>query len=481
LVQGLGHASYILKWPRYRHLREITASNWEFCPLREGTYDILFDLWKDAIEATPGSEYIHIGSDEVYELGSCEPCRIKSEELGKNGLFQFFINRAAEYMAQKNRKTMVWSSPMGWKTGKSTSRIIEPVKGLVFRDHFSNAANGLTDVRDAKDLGFETFIYYPNAGVVPLMVPYVFEITEEGERAASSLEKAYQYLSGRVPTGSYAGMICAAWDDDALHNQMWIMHFLGAAAWSWNAGKPSPDELRKTFYVNYYGRSATRMDELFTLLNEGAYFFAYSMERNVWHYGEIGQTHLPDLPRGDAIEYDPFWNTEYRDKLTRSAEVLGKMERALQIIKANETAGINHDYDLEIFRTSAEMIRHTCLTYLDLSDLEYAVREAHVNRFVDCDASVAALVKAQHIVENNLKRRNEVFNDLVNTYEKTQFPKGMSTPEKEYFWQQDRARHFAFRRPDMTYLIYNEQLLDMEGYLEKLKVYIQFIKEMCIN
>ena len=32
LVQGLGHVSYILKWPQYNHLREIAASNWEFCP-----------------------------------------------------------------------------------------------------------------------------------------------------------------------------------------------------------------------------------------------------------------------------------------------------------------------------------------------------------------------------------------------------------------------------------------------------------------
>ncbi|WP_277478729.1 beta-N-acetylhexosaminidase [Catalinimonas alkaloidigena] len=34
LVQGLGHVSFILKWPQYAHLREIPASNWEFAPLK---------------------------------------------------------------------------------------------------------------------------------------------------------------------------------------------------------------------------------------------------------------------------------------------------------------------------------------------------------------------------------------------------------------------------------------------------------------
>ena len=32
LVQGLGHVSFLLKWPQHAHLREIPASNWEFCP-----------------------------------------------------------------------------------------------------------------------------------------------------------------------------------------------------------------------------------------------------------------------------------------------------------------------------------------------------------------------------------------------------------------------------------------------------------------
>ena len=44
LVQGLGHASFILKWPKYAGLRELPASNFEFCPLKEGSYDLLFDL-----------------------------------------------------------------------------------------------------------------------------------------------------------------------------------------------------------------------------------------------------------------------------------------------------------------------------------------------------------------------------------------------------------------------------------------------------
>ena len=84
LVQGLGHVSFILKHPENKHLREVASDNWGFCPLRESTYEMMFDLLKEAIEATPGSEYVHIGCDETYVLGKGVECgcKAKMEEIG---------------------------------------------------------------------------------------------------------------------------------------------------------------------------------------------------------------------------------------------------------------------------------------------------------------------------------------------------------------------------------------------------------------
>lgn len=481
LVQGLGHVSFILKWPQYKQLREIEASNWEFCPLKEGSYELLFDLWKDAIEATPGSAYIHIGSDETYELAACENCQAKAKEIGKSGLYLLFVNKDAEYLKSKGRKVMAWEPPMGWTIGNSPAKGIEPVKGLVFTESYDYETPGQTYANEARKKGFEVFAYDPNPGVVPLMIPYDYEKGENGEKKTGSLEKSYRFLSPAAKSGSYHGMICTSWDDDDLHNQMWMMHFVNAAACSWNGSNPSMNEFEESFFKSYYGESSIGMAELFKLLNDGAYYFAGTMERNVWHYGEIGKTRLPDLPRGDALEYDPFWNTEYKEKVSQSQDILVKMDRALQIIDENKKTGVKNIYDFELFRTSAELIKHTCKTYLDLSNLEYTIKEAHVNRFIDYNVSFEYLLKAERIVESILQRRENVFNDLVSTYEKTRLPKGYSTNEKPYFWQQDRARHFAFRQPDMSFLIFDEQKLDIEGYLAKLKTYIEFFKKNSMN
>ncbi len=478
LVQGLGHVSFILKWPQFNELREVPASNWEFCPLKEGSYDLLFDLWDDAIKATPGSEYIHIGSDETYELGAGPECNLKAKEIGEKGLYQLFINKCAKYLQGKGRKVMAWEAPMSWTQGPSPAKDIKPVKGLVMTESYHYETPGFKYVQQATEEGYKVFAYDPNPGVVPLMVPYMFERGQDiASHKMGALEKSYRFVSSAAVSGNYDGMINTSWDDDDLHNQMWMMSFVNSAEYSWSGSQPSLQEFKESFFKNYYGPSSMNMDELFYLLNEGAYYYAWTFERNVWHWGDIGKTHMPDLPRGDALEYDPYWNREYKDKIEESRDELAKMNRALQIIGNNKKTGVSHPYDFELFRTEAELIRHTCLTYLDLSKLERAITDAHQNRFVDYQASLDALDRAQHIIGSSLERRKEVFNDLVTTWEETRLPKGMSTPEKKYFFRQDRARHFANRRPDMSFLIYDEQLLDMEGYLEKLKEYTEKLRK----
>jgi hypothetical protein len=220
------------------------------------------------------------------------------------------------------------------------------------------------------------------------------------------------------------------------------------------------------------------MEELYTLLNEGSYYYSWTFERNVWHHGTIGKTHLPDLPRNDNIEYDPFWNREYSEKVSESREMLQKMTRALQIIENNKNIGVKNIYDFELYRTVAELIRHTCMTYLDLSNLENTITQAHRLTFVNKQQAYDQLNNAKKILESSIERREKVFKDLTETWEKTRLPKGMSLPGKQYFHQQDRARHFANRTPDMSYLIYDEQLLNMEGYLLDLEEYMDYYKKV---
>ena len=164
-----------------------------------------------------------------------------------------------------------------------------------------------------------------------------------------------------------------------------------------------------------------------------------------------------------------------------SREELVRMQRALEICNINIATGVKHSYDFEVFASRIKLNIHTCRTYLALSELEKAITEAHRQHFISHEEACGSLKNGVRIIEDNLAERDSVFRDLVAIWEKTRLPKGMNTPEKKFFFQQDRARHFAFRRPDMTYLICDEQLLGIEQYLEDLRKYMAWYKKRYLS
>ncbi len=464
LVQGLGHVSFILKWPQFAHLREIPASNWEFCPLKDGSYELLFDLWKDAAEATPGSKYLHIGCDETYELGLCEQCRAAMDKLGKDGLFQKFIDRCSEYVLKMGR------TPISWAGGYRPELGLQPPKG--------HLVGGRTIERDraAVAAGYDVYVYDPNPGIEHLFLPYFY--SESPYYKGGSLARSYKPVSAAARSGIYTMMINTSWDDSGLHNQVWMMSWINSAEWSWSGAEPGLEEFIDKFFVSYYGTGAGDMRRLWMFLTKGSYYYMDTFERKVWHWGDIGKTHLPDLPRGDAIEYDPFWTREYADITARSRHEYGQMQKAIATCKANLVqANVRHADDFEVFLSIAELIAHTAKVYIDLASLEGAITGAHRARFVSHEQAYVGLEKAQRIVERSLAGRERVYNDLVAVWEKTRLPKGMDTPEKKFFFRQDRARHYAFRTADMSYLICDEQMLGLEQYLARLKEYTDWYRE----
>ncbi|MBT8185942.1 MAG: beta-N-acetylhexosaminidase, partial [Eudoraea sp.] len=101
LVQGLGHASFILKHEEYKDLRDDPESDWAFDPLNPRTYEVQFDLYRDAIKATPHGQYLHVGGDEVHTTG---------RGSGKSALeLQLtWLTKVCKFAEQNNRIPIFW-------------------------------------------------------------------------------------------------------------------------------------------------------------------------------------------------------------------------------------------------------------------------------------------------------------------------------------------------------------------------------------
>lgn len=106
LVQGLGHASFILKHPEFKELRDDSTSDWSFDPLNPATYDVQFNLYRDAIQATPHGKYLHVGGDEVGKLGMSE--RAKKSGLKPIELQMHWLTMVCNFAKEHGRIPIFW-------------------------------------------------------------------------------------------------------------------------------------------------------------------------------------------------------------------------------------------------------------------------------------------------------------------------------------------------------------------------------------
>ena len=468
LVQGLGHVSYILKHRKHWNLREIADSNWEFCPLNEGTYRLLFDLWDEAMAATPDSQFLHIGSDETYELGqgvACG-CQARAGEIGKDGLMQVFIRRCVEHVERRGRKAISWGGQ--WSPGTRHP----PPQSMV-----GVAFGSRADLASAGAAGYAQWVYAPNPGITPLFLPHFPWVShsmwqnEAGRGRQGTFAETAAAISEAVRTKAVEGSITTSWDDSGLHTQMWMGRFVCAAEFSWKGEGTDIGTWARRYFANYFGPGAREMPELFSILQNAAELYYDTFQRKIWHWGDVGKVHLPDFPRGD-LEISSFWRGRYRALTNRAQQERHALLRALGIIDGNLSRDVRNRYDIELMRTCAELIRHNVDLILMLGELEYAVCLASSEHFSNRRAALGHLRRAERMIGEHLADRDRVFGDLVRLWERTRMAKGLSLPGKRYVHARDRARHFANRSADMTYLILDEQLLDLEGYRARLRGYI---------
>jgi len=76
-----------------------------YCPSNEKSYEIAFDLLEEIIEVFRPTEFVHMGHDEVYEIGVCPRCREKDPAR----LFLDDIMRYYDYLKKRGLRMMIWA------------------------------------------------------------------------------------------------------------------------------------------------------------------------------------------------------------------------------------------------------------------------------------------------------------------------------------------------------------------------------------
>lgn len=151
LQQSLGHVEYILRNPRYSHLKEDRKDISQICPLKtEESKELFRDLFEDLIQ-THDSDFIHIGGDETYLLGHCEKCQNRVKEVGKSKLFVDHMKMVTDLVIEMGKTPLMWADII-LKYPEAASEL--PNETVFIDWNYGWKINHFGNISDLQKLGF---------------------------------------------------------------------------------------------------------------------------------------------------------------------------------------------------------------------------------------------------------------------------------------------------------------------------------------
>lgn len=136
LVQTFGHLEFVLKLPEFQHLREVADIPQAVCPTNNGSLMLVKLIIDQVMALHPDAKWIHIGSDEVYQLGHCPRC----SRYDHNSLFLAYVRKVAKHVRNKHRVVPVmWDDMLRHMTVAELEkyelgRLVEPMAWTYVED-----------------------------------------------------------------------------------------------------------------------------------------------------------------------------------------------------------------------------------------------------------------------------------------------------------------------------------------------------------
>jgi hypothetical protein len=495
-LDGPAHDAFILKHPEYAGLREFPESNYEFCVTNPDTYKLFDGMFDDLMEATKGSNYFVLSTDEPYYVGLANNAQCnevdREKELGSVGkVLGEFVTKTAGYLHDHGRQVMFWGEyPMvpgdiasvpGYMIN---SEVYGPDFDPVFKAH-GNRQMIFTSTNGWQEFFFPNYYLLPDDQHLPGAAGGAYKSASQGPGMVEQMFDTISYNSARQ-NADLMGTFVAGWADVGQHPEtMWLGYATGSAS-AWHPGSPDPEESTTAFYKLFYGPNATRMGRVYQLMSEQGQFWKESWEAKpslartpLWGDWNIiyktprprlDQT-LPLLPVPSAplltLGYD--WAPLNAQRLGMMGKFMADNDELMQLIQANlQQADFQH-YNLELFLAIANLYRQNLYMLHSLDEINDALKSAErMAGRADAKGAVASLDHALNLAQSIRKQRNDIYQDAVATWYKSWYPRVPEANGRVFLDKVDDAKdHLPARTIDMTFLIYRELLYPLGDWSEK--------------
>lgn len=422
LVQGLGHAGFILK--HHWELREDPASDWEFCPSDPRTYELQFDLYLDALEAMPYGKYLHVGGDEITAIGIDSRCQATG--LSAFELQMAWLERVCRFAADHGRIPIfwddmplkyagLWTTVLGdeteeelsrkWNTEKLDKAVgLFPKECVYMRWNYADATKPahrkILEWYHAKGLKVMGATA-ASAGDSPFL-------PRENTKAANI--KGFSQL---VAENHLEGILATAWDDGSPHLETVWRGYIAQGEYGWNPSARDVEAFKQAHAQREFGfRPEENRMRFLDELEKAVFFFdgalVTSGRRNpAW--GTTGFT-LMELP---DKAHPGVWSETYKEKITQARVEAKRYELIASGIRMAQKNALRNRYTLEVYEQTNHLQNYPARLILALHEFDTAK---------DASARKAALDKVVRVGNYFKVMRSE----LEAVYSQTRF---MQQPE----------------------------------------------------
>ncbi len=464
LVQGLGHASFVLKHEQYKDLRDDLESDWAFNPLDTKTYKVQYNLYEDALEALPHGKYLHIGGDEVKTTG---------RNSGKSALELqlMWLNKVCEFAEEKGRIPIFWDDmllkqvglyrPMFqperskkevdsiWNKNEYKLKEFLPLlpKNCIYMRwnyHTPEAYGNTKAIEWYRDNGLQVM------GATAGQTRWVLMPQREG-----NLKQIRDFAMSSIKSG-LEGLLLTLWDDDSPHFELYKRGIIGFANDTWSGGKISITEFKKAYRQRVYSIRVAApefafIDQLETPVAEWKNILLKGNKRNYLMKMENPyEEGLIELPK---LKNQGYWTEKFKDRIKLAENMILSCDSISSKIKQMQRMASRNKYSLEIYERVNELVGFTPKLLLLLRLFDQAQNE---------EQRIIASAKISFLKKEFFKLRDR----FEKTYSKTRI---IHKP-KDYILDQDHHHHLANQMHSFDWQ-FTAELLMFEKISNELKLY----------
>jgi hypothetical protein len=474
-VQGPAHLCYVLKHPEFAHLR-CDGSNYQICMDDPEARRLLFDMYDDLVRATPGVEYFHVSTDEVYYAGICEKHRQPYNPVNRSLTYVDYVNAAHAHLAKHGRRIIIWGE---YPLLPEHVHLLPPdiIDGVVGDEGY---------LAPQAELGMRSLIYASMQGTEPLLPRYFPHVDKDGRPQQGRLADARrQYATGRATRGNPIGAFAAAWDDSGLHNETFWPGWVVMGQYAWGAAQVSVEQTIADFMDLFYGTSVHGMAGAWRGLQESAEFYERTWQRVISRargpaYGDWDRKEPttrydlvldpPPLPAADLRDYQPTFRTAHAAQLAQIPNIQRALAHASDALQSALMHASRNRYNIAVLIGIADTLRHHLNLLNGLADAEDELLQA--SRAAAAGDDAQARQHASHALKNVddiIAEFEELRHATEHLWEISRLPRNAPVDGRQFLHVMDDVKdHTADRTVNLDYLFGPELSLNLPEWRDKL-------------